>query len=315
MEVVMDLVSFLDRYPSQGACFAHLEAVRWPSGPVCPKCGVINDALRLPKREGYWMCRACRAQFTVLHGTPMEGTHLPLRTWFGAIFLLATSSKGVSSMVISRQLGIGYKTAWFLTHRLRAMMEQDWEKLRGIVEADETYVGGKKRKKGQASKRDSDDDQPKGRGGSRKMMATVAVERGGKARVRKGRTHSERTIAAFVYDVVDRSAVLSTDDLPAYRWIGRKFAAHLRVNHTGDEFVRVDPHAAATAHVNTAESFNATLKRAVIGVWHWFSIKHADRYLDEVAFRWNHRGCDAGARLHDMFRTRGRRIRFRELVA
>jgi transposase-like protein len=196
MEVVMDLVSFLDRYPSQGACFAHFEAVRWPSGPVCPKCGVVNDALRLPKREGYWMCRACRAQFTVLHGTPMEGTHLPLRTWFGAIFLLATSSKGVSSMVISRQLGIGYKTAWFLTHRLRAMMEQDWEKLRGIVEADETYVGGKKRKKGQASKRDSDDDQPKGRGGSRKMMATVAVERGGKARVRKGRTHSERTIAA-----------------------------------------------------------------------------------------------------------------------
>lgn len=168
----MDLVSFLDRFPTQAACFAHLEAMRWPSGPACPKCGVVNDALRLPKREGYWMCRACRAQFTVMHGTPMEGTHLPLRTWFGAIFLLATSSKGVvSSMVISRQLDIGYKTAWFLTHRLRAMMEQDWEKLRGIVEADETYVGGKRRK-GKASHRDGGDDQPKGRGGSRKMMAT-----------------------------------------------------------------------------------------------------------------------------------------------
>ncbi len=173
----MDLVSFLDRFPTQGACLAHLEAMRWPSGPVCPKCGVVNDALRLPKREGYWMCRACRAQFSVLHGTPMEGTHLPLRTWFGAIFLLATSSKGVSSMVISRQLGIGYKTAWFLTHRLRAMVEQDWEKLRGIVEADETYVGGKRRK-GKASQRDSGNDQPKGRAAAR---ATVAAERGGKA--------------------------------------------------------------------------------------------------------------------------------------
>ena len=128
-------MTFLDRFPDQEACIAHLEAVRWPKGTACPKCGEIDNSVKLP-RPTYWQCRACRAQFNVMNGTPMEGTHLPLRTWFGAIFLTATSSKGVSAMVISRQLDIGYKTAWFLGHRLRSLMAQDWESLRGLVEVD-----------------------------------------------------------------------------------------------------------------------------------------------------------------------------------
>jgi transposase-like protein len=109
-----DLVTFLDRVPDQTACIAHLEAVRWPNGPVCPGCGSVGSAFRLPSREGYWECPACRNRFNVMYRMPMEGTHLPLRTWFGAIFLMSTSSKGVSAMVLSRQLDIGYKTAWFL---------------------------------------------------------------------------------------------------------------------------------------------------------------------------------------------------------
>ena len=108
----MDLPTFLERFHDQTACLTHLEAVRWPKGPVCPKCGTVDVALRL-QREGYWHCHACRAQFSVTNGTPMEGTHLPLRTWFGAIFLMATSSNGISAMVLSRQLDLGYKTAWF----------------------------------------------------------------------------------------------------------------------------------------------------------------------------------------------------------
>ncbi len=129
----------------------------------------------------------------------MERTHLPLPTWFMAIYLIATSSKGVSAMVISRQLGISYKTAWILCHRIRQLLADDDSTLRGIVEVDETYIGGKRRRDAK-SKRDSDDDQPKGRGGSRKMMAVTAVERDGKAKARKGRTHSERTIAGAVFD-------------------------------------------------------------------------------------------------------------------
>ena len=306
-------MAFLDRFPDQEACIAHLEAVRWPKGTVCPKCGEIGNSLKLP-RPGYWQCRSCRAQFNVVNGTPMEGTHLPLRTWFGAIFLTATSGKGVSAMVLSRQLDIGYKTAWFLAHRIRNLMTQDWEALRGLVEVDEVYLGGKRRKKNQTSRRDSDDDRPRGRAGTRKAMVVAGVERGGKAKVKRGRSHAERTIAEFVYRHVDRSSTLLTDDLPAYRWIGRKFRAHLAVNHTKGEYARFDPLAAAPAHVNTVESFNAMLKRAWVGVWHWFSIKHTHRYLDQIVFHWNHRKADVATRLGDLFTAHGRRLRFKECV-
>ncbi|WP_264186232.1 IS1595 family transposase [Hydrogenophaga taeniospiralis] len=209
---------------------------------------------------------------------------MPLPTWFMAIYLIATSSKGVSAMVISRQLGISYKTAWFLCHRIRQLLADDDCTLKGIVEVDETYIGGKRRRDAK-SKRDSDDDQPKGRGGSRKMMALTAVERDGKAKARKGRTHSERAIAGVVFYWLDRDAVLVTDELPAYRWIGKRFPAHLRVNHSRGEWSRRDPLAVACAHTNSVESFNATIKRAISGVRHWFSIKHADRYVHKATSR------------------------------
>jgi hypothetical protein len=240
---------------------------------------VIGNALRLP-RPGYRHCRGCRAQFNVLNATPMEGTHLPFRTWFGAIYPAATSSKGVPAMVLSRQLDIGYKTAWFLAQRIR-----------------------------------SAEDQPKGRGGSRKAKVVVGVERDGKAKAKQGRSRAERTIAAFVYRHVDRSSALFTDDLPAYRWIGSKFPVHLSVNHARGEFARRDPLAIATAHVNPAESSSAILKRAWVGVWHWFSIKHMHRYLDQIVFHWNRRKADTETRLAAIFMARGKRLRFRDCVA
>jgi hypothetical protein len=118
-----------------------------------------------------------------------------------------------------------------------------------------------------------------------------------------------------VYRHVDRSSALFTDDLPAYRWIGSKFPVHLSVDHTRGEFARRDPLAIATAHVNTAESFNAILKRAWVGVWHWFSIKHTHRYLDQIVFHWNHRKADTETRLADIFMARSTRLRFRDCVA
>lgn len=283
----MDLMKFIKQFDSEEKCIAYLVAKRWPHGPVCDKCGTIDHAFKLtdPRK---WRCNSCGADFSITAGTPMEHTHLPLVTWFAAIWLIGTSSKGVSSMVVSRHLSISYKTAWFLTHRIRNLLIEGDDTLKGVVEVDETYIGGK-RKCDQKSQRDNDDDQPKGRGGSRKMMAVAAVERDGRAKARKGRTHSERTIATAVFEWLDRSAIIVTDELPAYRWIGRKFPAHLRVNHSKGEWSRRDPLAVTCAHTNTVESFNATIKRAIIGVWHWFSIKHADRYLREIAARWNMR--------------------------
>jgi transposase-like protein len=311
----MSLLSFLKRFPDDDACWSHLEAVRWPQGPVCPKCGSVGDA-HLVGRAHYRRCNACRTKFKVTHGTPFEGTHLPMRAWFTALYLVAASSKGVSSVKLGEHLGVGQKTAWFLGQRIRRMMEANDGLLSGIVEVDETYLGGKKRAKGEASKRDGDDDQPKGRGGSRKAMVTVATEREGRARAAKGKTHSGRTIAEFVLGNVSRDGtVLVSDELPAYRWIGRKYPAHIKVNHSKGEYVRYDRHAPATAHVNTAESFNATLKRAWVGVFHWFSIKHTDRYLDEATFRWNARKQDADQRLVALFAGKAGRLRWKELVA
>lgn len=286
----MDLLSFTSAFDTEEKCVAHLAALRWPDGPVCDKCGAVGDAKKLD-RPRYWRCLACNQPFSVTKGTLMEQTRLPLPKWFAAIFIIVTSSKGVSSMAVSRQLGIGYKTAWFLTHRIRAVLDDDGGLLQGVVDVDETDIGGKRRK-GHKSRRDRDDDQPTGRGGSKKTMAITAVGRGGRAKAKTGGTHSERSIATTVFAWADRAGTLVTDELPAYRWIGRKFRAHLRVNHSKGEWVRRDPLARAAAHTNTVERFNATIERAIIGVWHWFSIEHGHRYLGALAARWNWRGMD-----------------------
>lgn len=283
----MEIKTFSKQFETEESCVEYLARRRCPNGPVCDKCGAIADAWKTAQPR-VWACRSCHKAFSVTAGTPMERTHLPLPVWFMAIFLITTSSKGVPAMVISRQLGISYKSAWFMCHRIRQLMTDGDDTLKGIVEVDETYIGGKRRRD-QASRRDNDDDQPKGRGGSRKIMAVVGVERDGKAKARKGRTHSERTIASAVYEWLDKDAVLATDELPAYKWIGRRYPAHVRVNHSKGEWVRRDPLAITAACTNTAESFNATIKRAIVGVWHWISVKHVDHYLKELAIRWNMR--------------------------
>lgn len=182
------LVAFLKQFPDDDSCWAHLEMVRWPRGPVCPSCGNIGPT-RKTGRAHYHRCKACSYMFTAAFDTPLEGTHLPLRMWFTAMYLLAVSSKGLSSVALARHLGIGQKTAWFLGHRIGEMMAGDSGKLRGVVEADATDIGGR-RKRGKAPKRD-DDSQPKGHGGSRKAMVLTAVARGGRVRAKRGGTHYE----------------------------------------------------------------------------------------------------------------------------
>jgi|GEM_PF-2532336 len=182
-----------------------------------------------------------------------------------AVYLVAVSSKGISSVALARQISVGQKTAWFLLQRIRQMMDQDKPILRGIVEADETYIGGNGRQRGQTSKRDGTADQPKGRGGSRKMMAVTAVERGGKARARKGMTHSGHIIVNALYAWLDREAVLVTDELSAYRWIGRKFRAHLRISHSRGKWVRRDP-LATTPIRSSLSTLRSSARSEVFGI-------------------------------------------------
>ena len=160
-----------------------------------PHCSSIANARKIG-RAHYLNCNACGGKFKARHGTLLEGTHLPMRSWFTALYLVIASSKGLSSIKLGEQLGVGQKTAWFLGQRICRIMENKDGLLSGIVEMDEVYLGSNKRPRGKTSKRDPDDDQPTGRSGSKKAMITVVTERGGRARAAKGRTHSGRTIAA-----------------------------------------------------------------------------------------------------------------------
>jgi ribosomal protein L37AE/L43A len=280
----MTFLEFQQQFSDEAACRAHLEVVRWPDGPVCPKCGAVGRAGRIKTRPGLWNCYACRrSQFSVTAGTAMHRSKVPLTKWFLAIWLIATSSKGVSGMKLAEWLGVDYRTAWYMGHRVRAMMaDPDLGRLRGIVEADEMYHGGRKKPE--------DDDPGPGTGGSRRGRGhgrtpiLIATERNGSVRAKGIATHSSAEIGMALWRWLDRRAELVTDGLPAYRGIGRVQRAHRVVDHGRRTFSD-----GAGVHVNTAEGFIGLFRRAVQGTWHHVSSKHVDRYLTEVTWRHNRR--------------------------
>jgi hypothetical protein len=174
---------FYRRFPDEDAARGWFEAARWPNGPECPPCGTVGRAWWLAERK-VWSCGGCRGQFSVTAGTPMRGTHLPLRTWLIAIWLMSASSKGISSLKLAEWLGLQYRTTWHLAHRIRAMMAEDSPVLRGLVELDETYAGAPPRKRAKPEREDDDRDPPpanlKGRG-TKRPLVLVAAERGARS--------------------------------------------------------------------------------------------------------------------------------------
>jgi len=261
----------------------YLEVILWPEGPVCPHCGSINNAYTT-KRIGKYRCaeKECRSDFTVTVGTVFERSKIPLHKWLLASFLLCASKKGMSSHQLHRVLGVTYKTAWFMTHRLREAMKDGNPGLLGgggkIVEADETYVGGKERNK-HANKRDK-----KNIGGMGKQMVFSLVERGGKVRS----LHLPSVSASNLKPVLEsqlnaKETHLRTDGERQYQKLAFMFASHEHVNHGAGEYVRGD------AHCNTAENYFSIFKRGIVGTFHHVSAQHLQRYATEFDFRYNHR--------------------------
>ena len=271
------------RFHDVVAARKHLEAIRWPDGPICPHCGVVDNASRIKSkkaRPGVWFCGDCRKQFTVTVGTLFERSKVPLHKWLLAVHLLNSGKKGYSAHQLHRNLGVTYKTAWFMTHRIReAMREFKPEPMGGegkIVEADETYIGGKEKNK-HRSKRHS------GVGGVGKESVFSLVERGGSVRSYDVASVSAKTLGPILFAQVDRKSTLMTDDAGQYRPMGREFARHESVNHGIEEYVRGD------AYTNTAEGYFSILKRGTTGTYHHVSQKHLKRYLGEFDFRYNER--------------------------
>jgi transposase-like protein len=271
-----NLVVLMDDYGTDEQCRTILEELRWPDGPHCPRCESTKLS-RIAKRDQF-DCDSCRYQFSVTVGTVLHDSHLPLRKWFIAAFLICEAKKGMSALQLKRTLGVSYKTAWYLCHRIRAaMVEADTTPLTGIIEADETYIGGKTH--GFKNRQDA----AKGRL-SNKTVVLGAVERGGRVRLRVAPNARKHHITKFLGDVVaDDATAIYTDELKSYAKIGDANTIHESVNHSADEWVR------GQFHTNTAESVWSLFDRAVIGSYHKLSVKHLPAYLAEFEFRFNNR--------------------------
>ncbi len=270
-----------------------LEAVRWPNGPICPHCGNV-DQDKLAKaagkavRPGLWYCAACNDQFTVTVGTVMERSHVPLTKWWLAMHLLGSSKKGVSAHQIHRQLGITYKTAWFMCHRIReAMRVGNLEPMGGagkIVEADETYFGNVPESKRPTKTTSGRPFTKRGKTGPSGKRAVVSlVERGGTVRSFHPATADGESVAAIVRENIHRETRLHTDESRLYSKVGAEFAAHETVNHSKKEYARGD------VTTNTVETYFSVFKRGMRGVYQHCDEKHLHRYLAEFDFRFNNR--------------------------
>jgi transposase-like protein len=287
MKVTISHYEFLQKFPDEAAARTYLETRRWNGAPVCPHCNK-GERVQVRKVAGYFRCLACKEDFTVRTGTIMERSHIPLDKWLYAMYLVSTARKGVSSLQISKELGITQKSAWFMLQRIReacgkgGMYEGP---LSGVVEADETYLGGKE------ANRHANKKLHFGRGSIGKAAVLGMRERGGETRaVVLDQDTSGRRICSEVRANVKQGSVLCTDDAKAYD--GLTTYKHLTVNHSAKQYVD------GMASTNGIESVWAVLKRGYYGIFHHFTVKHMQRYVDEFTFRLNEGNC----KVHTMIR-------------
>lgn len=293
MDEPLTLSVYEPRFTDPIEAATYLESIRWPDGPVCPHCG---EAERRPyplksETRKLYKCAACRKQYTVTVGTIFEGSHIQLHKWLLAFYLLCSSKKGMSAHQLHRMLGVTYKSAWFMAHRIRYAMEQPpfAKRLEGVVEADETYVGGKERN------RKRQDKQKKTGRGTNKTPVVVLVERGGEARSFRMANVTGLEIKGAIRRNVAKESRIMTDSFKSYRGLGKEFASHEYVSHSDGEYVRGE------VHTNTAENYFSILKRGIDGTYHHISEAHLPRYLAEFDFRYNNR---IGLGVDDAERTR-----------
>jgi transposase-like protein len=275
----MDLMKLIERFDTDEKCRMTLEKLRWPEGVRCIRCQ--SEKISRNYRRNQFECDPCGYHFSVTAGTIFHDSHLPLRKWFIATYLICEAKKGVSALQLKRTLGVAYKTAWYLCHRIReAVKDADSTVLSGICEVDETYVGGKAKN----MHKDVRARKIQGRGSVGKAMVLGAIERGGKVRLACGDTPDRETLKAFIAaKLADETTAIMTDDFPAYEGVADSNTRHETVNHSGKEWVRGD------VHTNTMENVWSLFKRSIIGSYHQISVKHLDRYLDELEFRFNNR--------------------------
>lgn len=277
----MTLFDAVERFSDQESCIEHLEHVRWGNQPQCPHCESDRVA---PKREGdkvgRWNCHLCKSSFNVLSGTLFQGTQIPLPKWFMAIFLMGDAKKSLSSCQLARHLGLTQQSAWYMMKRIRSEMGRTSKTLlQGIIEADETYVGGKPRRR---KDKDGNLPPPSKRGrGTKKTPVIGAIERGGQVIARVATDLTQKGVLGFIKEVINpEGSELMTDEFKAYQ-AASDVMPHSVVNHKQKQYVNGE------VHTNTIEGFWALVKRAFHGTHHHY--KHVNLYIDEACYKYNNR--------------------------
>ncbi len=281
----IDLMKLIAKFDTDEKCRITLEKLRWPDGVRCIRCG--SEKISRNYKRNQFECDSCGYHFSVTAGTIFHDSHLALRKWFIAIYLICESKKGMSALQLKRTLGVAYKTAWYLCHRIREAVKDvgHSELLSGIVECDEAYIGGKPHNM-HASRRAK---LPKVKGKNlyaNKTMVLGAIERGGNVRLQVSRESypSREVLHAFIKArLADETAMVCTDTMTQYRLVADENTKHEMVSHVQKEWVR------GVVHTNTLENVWSLFKRSIVGSYHQVSVKHLDRYLDEFEFRFNNR--------------------------
>ena len=274
MKTAMNLMTLMEAFDTESECRQYLEELRWPNGISCPRCSGTTIS-RIAKRDQF-DCDSCRYQLSVMCGTIFHDSHLPLPKWFAATYLMTESRKGISANQISRMMGISYKTSWYLCHRIRAAVaEVEAHKLTGIVEVDETYIGGKQK------------------GHRRQLKNKSAVigisERGGHLHFIKADEVNQASVYEIIARNVDKTVdVIMTDESKLYNFNMTQYKGkHKSVNHSAEEYVRYEKGQCVTT--NAIESAFSLFKRGIVGAWHRVSAKHLPAYLQEMTWRFNNR--------------------------
>ena len=282
----MDLLKVMERFPDQESCISHLEKIRWRGKPVCPHCESGHVGRREETkigRIGRWNCHECQVSFKVTCRSVFHGTKVVLQKWFLAISLITNAKKSLSSHQLARDLDLNQKTAWFIMTRIRAeMAKKGGALLQGIIEVDETYIGGKPRKK---NKREDDEPHKRGRG-TEKTAIIGAVQRGGRVVAQVAHNLTGRTILEFIRSAVNlKNSELITDEYQAYNAIGKEMK-HAVINHKV-QFAEGD------VHTNTIEGFWSLLKRAWYGSHHHYQTGYTPLYVAEACYKYNYRSVDS----------------------
>lgn len=288
----------------------HLEQMRWPNGPVCVHCGgkeayklTAKAGSKTPVRKGVYKCADCREQFTVTIGSIFEDSKIPLNKWLLAIHLLCASKKGMSAHQLHRMVGVTYKSAWFMAHRIRFAMSQPsfTEKMKGVVEADETYVGGKRRGKTFG-----------GRSYTDKMPVFALVQRDGSVRSFHVHRVTADNLVSTIRKHVEQDACMVTDGFASYDGLGARFERHEVINHSKYEYARTAADG-FRVHTNTIEGFFGLLKRGINGTYHQVGSQHLHRYLAEFDFRYSNRKIKDDARAALALKgTMGKRLQLKD---